>query len=173
MEYHTILHLAWRFRQWYQYPPLLAEIAAPVLREVTTEIQETTELELQDRRPFSVYSCHDVTILALLYALGADFLAEEEKGTWRYWPEYGSTLIFELVRTKDESGKTLHVVRILLNGKPIRVVNTLEHHKDTENSGGSRPKYVGQGPMNMLTIDCLEKVVRNLEIVGGYIPSKC
>jgi len=169
MEYQTILHLAWRFRQWYQYPPLLAEIAAPVLREVIEEVKETTELELQDRRPFFVYSCHDVTILALLYALGADFLADDEKGNWRYWPEYGSTLIFELVRTKDEIGRTLHVVRVLLNGKPIRVVNMLDQHEDTDSSSGSKHDYVGQGPMNMLTIACFEKVVSNLETVGGIL----
>eukprot|EP00546_Thalassionema_frauenfeldii_P016927 CAMPEP_0178901082 /NCGR_PEP_ID=MMETSP0786-20121207/3820_1 /TAXON_ID=186022 /ORGANISM="Thalassionema frauenfeldii, Strain CCMP 1798" /LENGTH=282 /DNA_ID=CAMNT_0020572135 /DNA_START=683 /DNA_END=1531 /DNA_ORIENTATION=- len=150
MEYRTILHLAWRFRQWYQYPPLLAEIAAPVLREVVEEMKETTDLTIQDRRPFSLYSCHDVTILALLYALGADFLADEEKGNWRYWPEYGSTLIFELVKAKDQRGSTLHVVRVLLNGKPVRVVNMLGRYGDTYSSSSIGPKYIGQGPMNLL-----------------------
>ncbi len=50
------------------------------------------------QRPFVIYSCHDVTILGILYALGAEFLADDDGSDWRYWPPYGSSLVFELVR---------------------------------------------------------------------------
>ena len=93
-----------------------------------------------------MYSCHDVTILSLLYALGADFLADEESATWReYWPAYASTLVIELVRLDDQddnvttatgssssssssnkkkvegpiSNDDRHVVRVLLNGQVV------------------------------------------------------
>mmetsp|Transcript_2747 Transcript_2747/g.4435 ORF Transcript_2747/g.4435 Transcript_2747/m.4435 type:complete len:502 (-) Transcript_2747:127-1632(-) len=161
MEHPTMVHLAWRFRQWYQNAPLLAEIASPALREILEQMQGTTDLGAQERHPFSVYSCHDVTILALLYGLGADFLADEGKGDWRFWPKYGTTLVFELVRIQDDAGKSSHVVRVLLNGKPVRAVNLMDY------KGNGPPEYVGKGPMNMLTVADFEKIIDKLEDIGG------
>jgi hypothetical protein len=168
LEHPTILHLAWRFRQWYKHPPLLAEIASPALREVLVKMQAIPAMGIQDRRPFTIYSCHDVTILALLYGLGADFLADENKGDWRFWPKYGSTLVFELIRVDGANGKPSHLVRVLLNGKPVRSVDLLDF------KGTGPPDYIGHGPMKMLTICDFEKVISKLEKVGGmpheYIP---
>lgn len=161
MEHQTMVHLAWRFRQWYQNAPLLAEIASPALREILEQMQATPELSIEDRRPFTIYSCHDVTILALLYGLGAECLADETKKDWRFWPTYGSTLVFELVRIEDDAGKTSHVVRVLLNGKPIRAVNLLDY------KGEGPPEYCGKGPMKMLTVSDFEKIILKLEDVGG------
>jgi hypothetical protein len=84
MKYPTLRHLAWRFRQWYHNARLLATIAAPPLREVVQQMLDTVTRDLdlhlklesgaddvpaaKDRRqPFVLYSCHDVTILGLLY----------------------------------------------------------------------------------------------------------
>jgi Histidine phosphatase superfamily (branch 2) len=75
MSYPTLAHLSWRFRKWYQHERLLAVIAAPPLREITDQIIQTPYLAVNERRPFVLYSCHDITILGLLYAIGADFLA--------------------------------------------------------------------------------------------------
>jgi hypothetical protein len=161
MEHQTMVHLAWRFRQWYQNPPLLAEIASPALREILEHMQGTPELGVQEKHPFTIYSCHDVTILALLYGLGAECLADEGKGDWRFWPVYGTTLVFELVRIKDDAGKTSHVVRVLLNGKPIRAVNLLDY------KGSGQPEYTGHGPMKMLTVSDFEKIISKLEEAGG------
>ena len=66
MSHQTLTHLAWRFRQWYKSPPLLAAIAAPPLREIARQLISTPTLGVGERRPFVVYSCHDVTILSLL-----------------------------------------------------------------------------------------------------------
>jgi hypothetical protein len=75
MSHPTLAHLSWRFRKWYQHERLLAVIAAPPLREITDQIIQTPSLTVNDRRPFVLYSCHDITILGLLYAIGADFLS--------------------------------------------------------------------------------------------------
>ena len=75
MSYPTLAHLSWRFRKWYQHERLLAVIAAPPLREITNQIVRTPHLSMIERHPFVIYSCHDITILGLLYAIGADFLA--------------------------------------------------------------------------------------------------
>ena len=77
MSYTTLAHLSWRFRKWYQHERLLAVIAAPPLREITNQMMQTPHLSINARRPFVLYSCHDITILGLLYAIGADFLAIE------------------------------------------------------------------------------------------------
>lgn len=161
MAHQTLAHLAWRFRQWYQSPPLLATIAAPPLREMATQLQATPALGVLERRPFVVYSCHDVTILSLLYGVGAEFLADEERGEWRFWPSYASTLVFELVRVQKETGPDSHVVRIFLNGKPVRAVNLLDH------DGKGEPEYTGKGPSKMLRISDFVEVVKKLETAGG------
>jgi Histidine phosphatase superfamily (branch 2) len=75
MSYPTLAHLSWRFRKWYQHERLLAVIAAPPLREIANQMVRTPHLSMIERHPFVIYSCHDITILGLLYAIGADFLA--------------------------------------------------------------------------------------------------
>ena len=121
-------HLSWRFREWYACPKLVAAIAAPRFQEMLDKMIDVTSMGADERRPFVVYSAHDVTLLALLYAIGADFLVSGEdcggrdmvEGTggthshmvegsinnstqhsmssWRWWPDYSSAIAFELVR---------------------------------------------------------------------------
>ena len=70
-------HLAWRFREWYRHPKLLSMVACPPLKDILQDMvraTSNTNLGTDDRRPFVLYSCHDVTLLAFLYAIGADFL---------------------------------------------------------------------------------------------------
>ena len=72
-------HLAWRFREWYRSPKLLSAVACPPFREILNDMDEAiNKAGPQDRRPFVLYSCHDVTLLALLYAIGASFLVSGE-----------------------------------------------------------------------------------------------
>lgn len=165
MSHPTLMHLAWRFRQWYQNKRLLAAIAAPPLREIADQMRNTTELAVGDKRPFHVYSCHDITILGLLYGMGADFLADGQGSSWRWWPAYGSHLVFELVRVHDErttgpEQRSTHVVRVLLNGKPVVSV---DHASQSDQA-----VPVGKGPEHMLLIDDFLKVVTALEDAGGH-----
>ncbi|KAL9181968.1 hypothetical protein ACHAXT_012311 [Thalassiosira profunda] len=146
-------HLAWRFREWYRCPRLLAAIAGPPFREMMGIMAEAaTSLGSGDRRPFVLYSAHDVTLVALLYAIGADFLVsaedcggagmqEEGIGTdthssmnmgsvgsgrkhasWRWWPAYSSTIAFELVRLNKESSADEYAIRVVLNGEAVRLI---------------------------------------------------
>ena len=166
LSHQTTAHLAWRFRQWYKSPRLLAAIAAPPLREIAEQLMVAPALAETEKRPFTIYSCHDVTILALLYGMGAEFLAGDTKGGWRFWPAYASTLVFELVRIDDDSSCTdwehSHVMRILLNGRPILSVDL--HNNYWQGPG----TYVGHGPMNMLLAHDFDNIVTKLERAGGY-----
>ena len=145
MSYYVVSHLAWRFRTWYQYPPLLAAIAAPPLQEIGQQIQRISDDLVNNsnisKKPFRIYSCHDVTILSLLYGIGADFLATNDEligvglnpgneERWRFWPRYASTLVFELVRSKKDSSQK---VRILLNGKEVTPLSILRKKKSALN----------------------------------------
>lgn len=169
MEHPTLAHLSWRFRKWYQHERLLAVIAAPPLREICDQIQKTPFLDTHERRPFVIYSCHDITILGLLYGIGADFLAKGDEvidihhtsgndiGTWRYWPPYGSNLAFELVRVRDgPPGPDSHIVRVVLNGETVR------SSKIDINSQNKRGTLEG-----LFFIDDFERVVSKLESDGG------
>ena len=63
----TLSHLAWRFRQWYQSPSLLAAIVLAPLREIEMQMKKSMDLPVQDRKPFVIYSCHDVTLLSVIW----------------------------------------------------------------------------------------------------------
>mmetsp|Transcript_3356 Transcript_3356/g.8545 ORF Transcript_3356/g.8545 Transcript_3356/m.8545 type:complete len:653 (+) Transcript_3356:117-2075(+) len=148
-------HLAWRFREWYRSPRLLSAVACPPFLEILGDMKQAAaavDFGCDDdrRRPFVLYSCHDVTLLALLYAIGADFLVSGEdcggvnmrsegcgqsgddagsgpiapQTSWRWWPAYSSTIAFELVRLKEEGEQqqTQHVVRVILNGDAVRLI---------------------------------------------------
>ena len=169
MAHPTTTHLAWRFRQWYQNERLLAVIAAPVLREVLDQVLTTLDLRVDERHPFVIYSCHDITLLGLLYAIGADFLGDDQRAGWRFWPQYGSTITFELVRIQEEgeeeeeNGADSHVVRILLNGQPVI---TAEAHKTSK--GRIKLVYTGSGPENMLHVHDFDRIVTQIEDRGGF-----
>lgn len=105
MSDQTIAHLAWRFRQWYQHLPLLAVAATQPLRELENQIRLAKTMEVHERRPFVVYSCHDVTILSLLYSIGG-------KSWQNVWPPYASTLTFELVDISKKLEPASHVLRV-------------------------------------------------------------
>jgi hypothetical protein len=139
LSHPTLAHLSWRFRQWYGNKALLAAVAAPPLREILHQIEATAEDRTPSRRPFVVYSCHDITILGILYAINAEVLQNDE----RFWPPYGSHLAFELVRCGDES----HVIRIVLNGQSLRSLDV--------------------APDSMLRIADAARIVSNLETSGG------
>jgi hypothetical protein len=158
----TLSHLAWRFRQWYQCPSLLAAIVLAPLREIEMQMKKSTSSKAkEDRKPFVIYSCHDVTLLSLLYGIGADFVASEEElkaagvatrkengeERWKYWPEYATSLIFELVRDGDE-----HFVRILLNGKPVRLISQLQRFGSLEKED-----------IHETTLDDFSKIINNVE----------
>jgi hypothetical protein len=153
----TMKHLAWRFRQWYTSAPLLAEFAGPPLREIVRHAKLCLEAQQQSsssshsplpsqnnadndkdedsphvptrgHRPFVIYSCHDVSILSLLYGIRAKLVVDDHYS--KYWPPYASTLVFELVRLDENEVDTVsssttngsqHFVRMLLNGKPIAI----------------------------------------------------
>mmetsp|Transcript_18978 Transcript_18978/g.39702 ORF Transcript_18978/g.39702 Transcript_18978/m.39702 type:complete len:674 (+) Transcript_18978:418-2439(+) len=163
----VLAHLSWRFREWYRCPRLLAAIAAPPLKEVWRNMMEIVEQSGclgsgrgrggdGKKRPFHIYSCHDVTLLSLLYGIGADFLVsgedcggkqlrEEEahlniddvgtvrdgaqqRESWRWWPAYSSTIAFELVRVEDADAEGVdgYVIRVILNGDTVRIIPRLE-----------------------------------------------
>lgn len=168
MAHQTLTHLAWRFRQWYKNKKLLAVIAAPPLREIADQVAMTPALQAREKHPFVVYSCHDITILGLLYGIGADFLADDEKSQWRFWPKYGSHLIFELVRIRDhplspEDIDDAYVVRVLLNGNPV-----ITAHSEKSASARAKLVYTGNGPEHMLQLKDFLKIVDTLEADGGY-----
>jgi len=115
----------------------------PALREIEKQIQNSSHLCHKERRPFTIYSCHDVTILGLLYAMRADFLVEPDTNTskdwgqWRWWPGYASTLAFELVQLDEEkNGLGSHVLRVLLDRSPLDTTNSAKNITDKNDQGG-------------------------------------
>jgi hypothetical protein len=142
MHHSTLAHLSWRFRMWYQSPPLLAAIAGPPLKEILYHMEEVSGSNNSlKRKPLTIYSCHDVTILSILYGLNAAFLASEKdledinisdfrgEDRWRYWPDYGSTLAIELHKVENDNGHFDHEIRVRLNEVPIRTISAIKERK--------------------------------------------
>jgi len=145
MSHFVTSHLAWRFRTWYQSPALLAAIAGPPLANVKDQMNTIVNNKgKRDKKPFMVYSCHDVTILSLLYGLGTDFVASDDEiqelglglsneKSWRFWPEYASTLLIELVRVSAQDIEDEYVVKVMLNGETIRTITALKQGNEFMN----------------------------------------
>lgn len=153
MSSQTKSHLAWRFRQWYKNRKLLSAIAGPPLREILDQMHASTKLGDSEKRPFTLYACHDITILGLLYGLGANFLANDKSSDWMYWPPYASTLALELVRTEEQEFR----VRALLDGVPV---HSVDFYRQGFPSLASTPDGV-------LDITDFESIVEKLERDGG------
>lgn len=191
MTYKALGHLAWRFRQWYQNPQLLAAIAAPPLREIAQQLehivlnqtrsnQKVRALQDPHANFLCIYSCHDVTLLSLLYALGADFLADESSAVWReYWPEYASTLVIELVRLEEQDADNTnqHIIRVMINGRVVISTDFLLSKFEREKTGSSTAlekeklttsNPLGEGPYNLLTTENFWGIVTRLESMGEY-----
>ena len=92
-----------------------------------------------------------MTSLSLvLYGIGADFVASEgeleEAGIptrqadgeerWKYWPEYATSLIFELIRDRCPDKGDKYYVRISLNGKDVRLISTVLRSRACESESG-------------------------------------
>jgi len=153
MSYPTKTHLSWRFRQWYRNRRLLSAIAGPPFREILNQMQETIRLRDDEKRPFTLYACHDITILGLLYGVGASFLANDRGMGWMWWPPYASTLAFELVRTDTDQFR----VRILMDAKLIHSVDFADPTYPTLSTTDD----------GLLCITDFERLVDKLEIDGG------
>lgn len=140
LAHPTMTHLVWRFRQWFTNSPLLSAIVVPPLREVEMELRKTACLSQSNKkRPLKIFSCHDVTILSLLYGLDASKIHDDEK----YWPPYATTLVFELVKITETND---FVVRVLLNGEQIKMKK-----QDSK----------------FMRIDDFSNLIDDLEIAGG------
>lgn len=148
MSYATISHLSSRFRSWYQNPAILSEMAGPALNDIKAEMEKAVNSEDTVRKPFNVYSCHDVTILGLLYGVGATPLTssdesnigDDTKGVGRMpvWPTYATCLTFELVRLETKGQEDKFVVKVWLNEAaiptldvvPVPTLQALSHNKE-------------------------------------------
>ena len=143
MQSATIAHLVLRFRLRYENPPFLAAMVVPALSEIKDQMKSIVTDELTDssvRKPFTIFSCHDVDILAILYGVEAAFLGSDrdlhsvglERNDYLsyFWPGYASTLAFELVRKKKLGIEDEFLVRIHLDGKQISTMVALRQKKD-------------------------------------------
>ncbi len=115
----TVSHLQQRFHGYYSDSRLLGEMAGPALHEVVMEMKEALSDDAPStKKPFRIYSCHDVTILALLYAIEGRCLDSTQPPP--QWPTYATCLTLELVRRrKSNESDPSFVIRGWLNEAPI------------------------------------------------------
>ena len=203
MENPVKSHLAWRFREWYSSPKLLALISSPPLKEILGQMVSAAEAEQssEEKMPFVLYSCHDVTLLGLLYAIGADFLVSgddcegkemQEEGkiincglqdgliqshddnqrSWRWWPSYSSTLAFELVKVENDTDLDPYFIRVVLNGRALKTIPMLSLNGEKKRQQFGDISGEEKFKCDMMGIDDFSKLIDTLEKAGGgYIPS--
>ncbi|CBN79151.1 conserved unknown protein [Ectocarpus siliculosus] len=140
----TIRHLVWRFSRFYGDDEMMRTMVGPLLAhiiecaagsDVAGPATGSRNVPGADASGGSLSrvvssSCHDVTILALLYAMEADLLEDRD-----YWPPYGSTIAFEVSSTggvsgpgrgprggrgEDKGGGGDLVLKISVDGEPLR-----------------------------------------------------
>ncbi|KAI8332391.1 histidine phosphatase superfamily [Chlamydoabsidia padenii] len=100
---------------------LMGDISDRMVRRATR-----TDLEGEQDYKLAVYSGHDTTIAPLLIILG---------GYDNRWPPFGSSILFELYKTKDDN-KT-NYVRVKFNNKNLELPGCAEkgnHHSNGDQS---------------------------------------
>eukprot|EP00752_Nemacystus_decipiens_P012088 g10717.t2 len=136
----TIRHLVWRFGRFYRDEEMMRIMVGPLLSHML-ECAADSEMT-QSGSGYSAVprsgsgvrslsrvvssSCHDVTVLALLYAMEAHLIENED-----YWPPYGCTIAFAISSCRegpvgqeppeapDEKGGGT-VLEISVDGEPLR-----------------------------------------------------
>lgn len=103
-------------------------MAGPALHEIRLQMNGHVEKnrngicnndDASAKKPFRIFSCHDVTLLGLLYAVKDRFLKSNDALSSQ-WPTYATCLTFELVRLKrNERDEDEFVVKAWLNEAPI------------------------------------------------------
>ena len=80
-------------------------MAGPALHEVLVEVQTAVNNKdtaaTKQKKPFRIYSGHDVTILALLYAIEGIHL--DSTKSFPTWPTYATCLTLELVKKVERN----------------------------------------------------------------------
>uniref|UniRef100_K3W775 Histidine acid phosphatase n=1 Tax=Globisporangium ultimum (strain ATCC 200006 / CBS 805.95 / DAOM BR144) TaxID=431595 RepID=K3W775_GLOUD len=91
----SVLHLSFRFHQFYSHPRVLQLVAGRLMQHVLLEIQKVTTNDPAMKK-LVIYSGHDISILSVLHAINAT-LADDDK----WWPEYASAVALELLEDDD------------------------------------------------------------------------
>lgn len=84
---HVVSHVTSRYGLYYRNKALLGHSAGPLISDALAKLQGSSSTT-------TVFSGHDVTLLALLHSLDACVLADDPT----YWPDFGCTLVFEHCR---------------------------------------------------------------------------
>jgi hypothetical protein len=96
-----------------------------------------------------------------------------ELSTWRWWPPYSSTIAFELVKVDGQNGVGGHFIRVVLNGKALRLIPMLS--VDDGKILNKQPLHKrhrfgdtsGEGMCDMMSLDDFSTVLDTLEEAGG------
>lgn len=89
-----------------------------VLMELKTAVKNKDSLSSKTKKPFRIYSCHDVTILALIYAIEGIHL--DSTKSFLPWPTYATCFTLELVRTaENDESEPRYSLRAFINKAPI------------------------------------------------------
>ena len=99
-------------------------MAGPALHEIQLEMNSIVDNyhynSKNKKKPFRIYSCHDVTILGLLYAIKDRFLSSaNHQDNCRLlsspWPTYATCLTFELVRLATKGKEDKFIIKTWLS----------------------------------------------------------
>ena len=101
-------HVTSRYRMYYKNKALLGHAAGPLFADTLSTLLQGSS---SSNTITTIFSGHDVTLLALLHGLGASVLMEDAS----FWPDFGCTVVFERRRGADD------VVSVYLDGAPLRM----------------------------------------------------
>ena len=102
-------HLINRYDVYLNHHEKFGNFVFPMIQDINDQIKEFDIKDCTNNSPcLAVFSCHDVNILGLLYALKAKMIKNAT-----FWPYYGDTIILE----HDASNK----INVYYNDKPLEM----------------------------------------------------
>lgn len=112
LQYEEIVrqHMVSRYRVYLSHNEKFGHFVSPMIHDVNKQIKEYDENDNRTSSSLNIFSCHDVNLLGILYAVKANNI-----NCPNFWPFYGDTLSFEY-----DSGDKINVY---YNDKPLQMNN--------------------------------------------------
>jgi len=114
LQYEDIVrrHMVSRYRVYLSHYEKFGHFVSPMIVDVNEQIKLYDKHDNSKSNSLSIFSCHDVNLLGLLYAIKANIINHPN-----FWPYYGDTLTFEY----DNSDK----INVYYNDQLLQMSNDI------------------------------------------------
>ena len=161
-------HLSYRFGHYCTNKHHLAHICVPLLKDLRSALMTILTKDAPPHEvSLTIFSGHDISILALLYCFQAHMVTSS-KSTSSFWPKYGSSLLFDVRQSSSLSTpSTSALIDVYYDLEPLSI--TLPGTIYTPTISSPNNTFDNKNNIVSFTLDdltnCIDYMSRDLIII--------